>query len=88
MQIWLFVYFWQKLFIFVTNKMKNESKENMEEKEHEDEGGEKWSCEPEPFIRVKSHSHFEASFTLITNFEKFLFYWKLDCIFQKVDIWL
>lgn len=41
MQIWLFVYFQQKLFIFVTNKMKNESKENMEEKEHEDEGGEK-----------------------------------------------
>ena len=40
MQIWLFVYFQQKLFIFVTNKMKNETKENMEEKEHEDEGGE------------------------------------------------
>ena len=25
-------------------------------------------CEPESFIRVKSHSHFEASFTLIIKF--------------------
>ena len=41
MQIWLFVYFQKTFVIFVTNKMKNESKESMEEKEHEDEGGEK-----------------------------------------------
>ena len=47
---------------FVTNKMKNETKEL--EEEHEDEGGGKNDVVNSNHLYVLCHSHFEASFAL------------------------